>query len=109
MSAAAWSKRVEAICVKSAAKASKAGKQLGRRSAAARDSKQELAYKILRLESSLLPQWIDQIGSLPKPEDHEQDASRFIATMRATGDLLGRTATAIQQNDETKGNSSSSS
>jgi hypothetical protein len=103
MSAAAWSKRVAAICVRSAAKASKAGRALGRRSAAAGDSKRELTYKILRLESSLLGPWIDEIDALPKPEGRERDASRFIATMRATGDLLRRTATAIQRNDETKG------
>src|SRR3954452_24956197 len=43
MSAAAWSRRVEAICVKSAVKAAKAGRKLGRKSAAEGDCEQELA------------------------------------------------------------------
>jgi hypothetical protein len=103
MSASAWSKRVEAICVKSAAKASKAGKELGRRSAAAGDSKQELASKVLRFESSLLHPWIDQIDALPRPRGQEQDANRFIVSMRNVGDLLGKTATAIKQNDQING------
>jgi hypothetical protein len=103
MSAAAWSKRVEAICVKSAAKASEAGKKLRRRSAAAGDSKQELAYKVLTLTSNALDPWLDQIEALPKPEGREQDANTFIAGMRNVGDLLGRAATAIKQNDQTNG------
>jgi hypothetical protein len=103
MSAAAWSRRVEAICVKSAAKATKAGRKLGRTSAAEGDSKQELAYKTLALTSKLLDPWLDQIEALPKPEGHERDADKFIANMRNVGDLLGKTATAIKQNDETNG------
>ena len=103
MSAAAWSKRVEAICVRSAAKASKAGRELGRRSAAAGDSKRELAYKALAFASSLLDPWLDQIEALPKPEGREQDASTFIASMRNVGVLLDKTSTAIKQNDETNG------
>lgn len=94
---------VEAICVKSEAKAAKAGKQLGRRSAAAGDSKQELAYKVLALTSNLLDPWLDQIEALPEPEGREQDANEFIASMRNVGDLLGRTATAIKQNDQSTG------
>jgi hypothetical protein len=103
MNAAAWSNRVEAICVKSAAKAAKAGKRLGRRSAAAGDSKQELAYKALALTSNLLDPWLDQIEALPKPAGREQDATKFIAGMRNVGDLLGKTATAIKQNDQANG------
>ena len=103
MSAAAWSKRVEAICVTAEAKASKAGRQLGRRSAAAGDSKQELTYKILQLESKLVGPWMDKVEALPKPEGREQDASKFVASMRDIGDVLDRTATAIKQNDEANG------
>jgi hypothetical protein len=103
MSAAAWSKRVEAICVKSAAQASRAGKELGRKSAAAGDSRQEFAYKLLRFESSLLDPWLDQIEALPKPEGREQDANTFVASMRNIGDLLGKSATAIKQNDQANG------
>jgi hypothetical protein len=103
MSAAAWSQRVKAICVRSAAKASEAGRKLGRRSAAAGDSKRELAYKVLALTSNLLDPWLDQIEALPKPEGREQDANKFIASMRNVGDLLGKTSTAIKQNDQTNG------
>lgn len=103
MSAAAWSKRVEAICVRSEEKATQAGKELGRRSAAAGDSKQELTYKVLRLESQLVGPWVDQIDALPKPEGQEQAAGRFVANMRAVGDLLGRTATAVKQDDAANG------
>ena len=103
MSAAAWSKRVKAICVKSAAEASREGKQLRRRSAAAGDSKQELAYKVLTFTSNALDPWLDQIEALPKPEGREQDANKFIASMRNVGDLLGKAATAIKQNDQTNG------
>jgi hypothetical protein len=103
MSATAWSRQVEAICVKSAARASTAGEKLGRRSAAAGDSKQELAYKVLRLQSKLIDPWMDRVEALPKPEGRERDANRFIASMRDIGDLLGRTATAIEQNDRTNG------
>jgi hypothetical protein len=103
MSAAAWSTRVKAICVRSAAKASEAGKKLGRRSAAAGDSKRELTYKVLALTSNLLDPWLDQIEALPKPEGREQDANKFIADMRDVGDLLGTTSTAIKQNDQTNG------
>src|SRR5262245_13445881 len=103
MSAVAWSTRVKAICAKSAAKASKEGKELRRRSAAAGDSKQELAYKVLTSTSNALDPWLDQIEALPKPEGHEQDASKFIASMRNVGDLLGKAATAVKQNDQTGG------
>jgi hypothetical protein len=103
MSSGAWSNRVEAICVRSAAKAAKAGKELGRRSAAAGDSRQELAYKVLQFEASLLDPWLDQIDSLPKPKGREHAADTFIASMRSIGDLLGKTATAIKQNDEANG------
>jgi hypothetical protein len=103
MSAAAWSKRVKAICARSAAAASKAGEKLGRRSAAAGDSKRELAYKALALTSNLLDPWLDRIEALPKPEGREQEASTFIASMRNVGDVLGKTATAIEQNDQTNG------
>jgi hypothetical protein len=103
MSADAWSKRVEAICVKTEAKASQAGEKLGRKSAAAGDSQQELAYKVLSLTSHMVDPWVDQIEALPKPEGREQDADKFIASMRNVGDLLGETATAIKQNDETNG------
>ena len=103
MSAAAWSRRVEAICVKGEAKAFAEGKKLGRRSAQAGDSKQELTYKILQLESRLLGPWVDQIAALRKPEGKEQEADRFIANMRAVGDLLGQTATAIKQDDAANG------
>jgi hypothetical protein len=103
MSAAAWSKRVEAICVKSEAKAVDAGKRLGRESAAAGDSKQVLTYKILRLESKLLGPWVDQIDALPKPKGQEQAATKFIANMRSVGDLLDRIATAIKQDDAANG------
>jgi hypothetical protein len=103
MSAAAWSKHVEAICVKSEAKAFKAGKKLGQRSAANGDSKQELTYKVLALTSKLLDPWVDQIDSLPKPEGKEQDADQFVGTMRDVGDLLGKTADAIKRNDAANG------
>ena len=103
MSAAAWSKQVEAICVNSEAKAAQAGKKLGRWSAAAGDSKQELTYKILQLESKLVDPWMDKIEALPKPEGREQAATKFLATMRDIGDVLARTATAIKRNDETNG------
>ena len=103
ISAAAWSQRVEAICVRSAAKASKAGEKLGRRSAAAGDSKRELAYKALVFTSNLLDPWLDQIEALPKPEGREQDANKFVASMRDVGDVLRKTATAIKQNDQTNG------
>ena len=103
MGAAAWSTRVKAICAKSAAKASKAGEKLRRRSAAAGDSKQELAYKVLTYTSNALDPWLDQIDALPKPEGREQEANKFIASMRNVGDLLGNTATAIKQNDQTTG------
>jgi Tfp pilus assembly protein PilN len=62
-----------------------------------------LAYKILQLESSLLPPWIDQIEALPKPKGREQAANEFIASMRDVGDLLAKTATAIKQDDRTTG------
>jgi hypothetical protein len=103
MSAAAWSQRVEAICVRSAAKASRAGEKLGRRSAAAGDSKREFTYKALVFTSNLLDPWLDQIEALPKPEGHEQDANKFVASMRDVGDVLRKTATAIKQNDQTNG------
>jgi hypothetical protein len=103
MSAAAWSKRVEAICVKSEAKAFKAGKKLGQKSAADGDSKQELTYKVLALTSKLLDPWVDQIDSLPKPEGREDDANTFVSTMRDVGDLLGKTATAVKDNDAANG------
>jgi ABC-type Fe3+-hydroxamate transport system substrate-binding protein len=103
MSAAAWSRRVEAICVKSAARASRAGKRLGRRSAAAGDSKRELTYKVLTFTSKGLDPWLDRVEALAKPEGREQDANQFIANMRNVGDLLGKTATAIKQNDEASG------
>ena len=103
MSAAAWSKKVEAICVKSEAKAYKAGKQLGQKSAAAGDSKKELTYKVLALTSKLLGPWVDQIDSLPKPEGKEQQADQFVTTMRDVGDLLGQTSDAIKQDDAANG------
>ena len=103
MSAAAWSQKVEAICARTEAAATKAGKQLGRRSAAAGDSKQELAYKVLRLQAKLVDPWMDKIEALPKPEGREQAATKFVATMRDIGDVLARTATAIKQNDEANG------
>jgi hypothetical protein len=103
MSAAAWSRRVEAICVKSAVRAAKAGRKLGRKSAAEGDSEQELAYKTLALTSNMLDPWLDQIEALPKPEGRERDANKFVASMRNLGDLLGKTATAVKQNDETNG------
>jgi len=102
-SATAWSKRVEAICVKSAAKAAEAGKRLRRRSAAAGDSEQELAYKVLTLTANLVDPWLDEIQALPKPEGHERDANKFISSMHSVGDLLGKAATAIKQNDQTTG------
>jgi hypothetical protein len=103
MSAAAWSRRVEAICVTSAEKAAKAGRKLGRKSAAEGDSEQELAYKTLALTSNMLDPWLEKIEALPKPEGRERDANKFIASMRNLGDLLGKTATAIKQNDESNG------
>jgi hypothetical protein len=103
MSAAAWSTRVKAICARSAAAARKQGEKLGRRSAAAGDSRRELAYKALALTSRLLDPWLDQIEALPKPEGREQDATKFIASMRDVGDVLGKTSTAIKQNDQTNG------
>ena len=103
MSADAWAKRVETICVKSAAKAAEAGKKLHRRSAAAGDSEQELAHKTLALTSDLLDPWLDQIEALPKPQGRDQDATEFITSMRDVGDLLGKTATAIKQNDQANG------
>jgi len=103
MSADAWAKRVETICVTSAAKAARAGKKLRRRSAAAGDSEQELAYKTLALTSDLLDPWLDQIEALPKPQGRDQDATQFITSMRDVGDLLGNTATAIKQNDQANG------
>src|SRR5207237_3154992 len=83
------------------AAAFKAGEKLGRRSADA--SKQELAYKTLQLESRLLGPWVDEIDALPRPQGQEQDAGKFIADMRDLADLLGRTATAIKQNDAATG------
>ena len=103
MSADAWAKRVETICVKSAAKAAEAGKKLHRRSAAAGDSEQELAHKTLALTSDLLDPWLDQIEALPKPQGHDQDATEFITSMRDVGDLLNKTATAIKQDDQANG------
>jgi hypothetical protein len=103
MTAATWSKQVEAICTTSEKKAFAAGKKLGQKSAKAGDSQQELTYKILGLESKLLGPWIDQIDALPKPAGQEDAANKFIANMRATADLLGKTATAIKDNDETNG------
>jgi len=103
MSADAWAKRVETICVKSAAKAAVAGKKLHRRSAAAGDSEQELAHKTLALTSDLLDPWLDQIEALPKPQGHDQDATEFITSMRDVGDLLGKTAAAIKHDDQANG------
>ena len=103
MSAAAWSKRVEAICAKTEKQAFSAGKKLGQKSAAAGDSKQELTYKVLKLEAKLLPPWMDKIDALPKPEGKEELAGKFSSTMRNVGDLLDQTADAVKQNDEKNG------
>jgi hypothetical protein len=103
MSAAAWSRKVEAICEKSAAEASKKGNELGRKSAAAGDSRRELAAKTLALTSRLVDPWMDKVEALPKPKGREQAADQFVANMRDVGDLLSRTATAIKQNDEATG------
>jgi hypothetical protein len=103
MSAAAWSKQVEAICAKTEKQAFKAGKALGRKSAQAGDSKQELTYKVLKLEAKLLPPWLDKIDALPKPEGKEEQASKFLSTMHDTADLLDQTADAVKNNDATNG------
>jgi hypothetical protein len=42
-------------------------------------------------------------GALPKPEGHERQANKFISDMRSVGDLVGRAATAIKQNDQING------
>jgi Tfp pilus assembly protein PilN len=103
MSADAWAKRVETICVQSAAKAAEAGKKLQRRSAAAGDSEQELAHKTLALTSDLLDPWLNQIEALPKPQGCDEDVTEFITSMHDVGDLLGKTATAIKQDNQTNG------
>jgi hypothetical protein len=103
ISAAEWSKRVEAICAETEAKTFEQGKELGRKSAAAGDSKQELTYKVLQLESKLVDPLMDRVEALPKPKGREQDADEFVAGMRNVGDLLGQTATAIKRNDEANG------
>src|SRR4051794_10106093 len=103
MDAGQWAGKVVGICNTESAHAKQVGEDIGRKSAAAGDSKAELTAKVLDAEADLVGPLMDKIDALPKPQGKASQESDFSSGMRKTATLLKQTAKAIRDNDESAG------